>query len=67
MIWAFVCTTVSEENYQVVERKHIRKSNINNFIDYYLLKEIVNACVENPTPEDLEIIGYLRNPKLDNE
>lgn len=67
LIGAFVGTTVSEENYQVVERKYIRKSDIDNFIDYYLLIEVVNACVENPTPEDLEIIGYLRNPKLDNE
>lgn len=67
LIGAFVSTTVSEENYQVIERKYIRKSDINNFIDYYLLKEVVNACVENPTPEDLEIIGYLRNPKLDKE
>lgn len=67
LIGAFVGTTVSEENYQVIERKYIRKSDIDNFIDYYLLKEVVNACVENPTPEDLEIIGYLRNPKLDKE
>ena len=67
LIGAFVGTTVSEENYQVIERKYIRKSDIDNFIDYYLLKEVVNTCVENPTPEDLEIIGYLRNPKLDNE
>lgn len=67
LIGAFVSTTVSEENYQVIERKYIRKSDIDNFIDYYLLKEIVNACVENPTLKDLEIIRYLRNPKLDNE
>ena len=67
LIGAFVGATVSEENYQVIERKYIRKSDIDNFIDYYLLIEVVNACVENPTPEDLEIIGYLRNPKLDKE
>lgn len=67
LIGSFVGVTVSEKNYQVVRRKYIRKSDIDNFIDYNLLKEIVNACVENPTPEDLEIIGYLRNPKLDNE
>lgn len=67
LIGAFVSTSVSEGGYQVIERKYIRKSDIDNFIDYYLLKEIVNACVKNPTSEDLEIIEYLRNPKLDKE
>lgn len=67
LIGSFICTTISEENYQVIEKKYIRKSDIDNFVDYNLLKEIVNACVKNPTPEDLEIIGYLRNPKLDEE
>ena len=67
LIGSFVGITVSEENYQVIRRKYIRKSDIENFIDYGILKELVNICVTNPTPEDLEIIECLRNPKLDKE
>ena len=67
LIGTFVNTSVIETNNQVIERKYITKSSIEDFIDYNLLKEIVNACVKNPTPEDLETIEYLRNPKLDNE
>ena len=67
LIGAFVGVTVSEENYQVVKRKYIRKSDVDNFIDYNFLKGVVDVCVKNPTPEDLEIIECLRNPKLDKE
>ena len=67
LIGAFVGVTVSEENYQVIRRKYIRKSDIENFIDYNFLKGAVDVCVKDPTSEDLEIIECLRNPKLDKE
>lgn len=67
LIGAFINASIVETNNQVIEKKYITKSSIEDFIGYNLLKEIVNACVKNPTPEDLEIIGYLRNPKLDKE
>lgn len=64
---SFISVSITETGYTVIENKYIKKSSIDDFFDYNNLIKIVEEQIKNPTKEELETIGYLKDAKKNSD
>lgn len=68
LVESFIRISMSSKGYQeAIEKKYIMKEDIECFTNYEELVQMIDDYIKNPTNEELEIIGYLKSPKISSK